>query len=135
MIIRMGLEQMGDIIRDARECRKESQTILSERACVSQGWLSQVELGHVDNPSAARVRRVANALVIDPRRLFAAQYDIPFGVAEPPANISLDYAGLPPLQGESLDMVIAFAWFLYERAQGRTQPSTRRKASGGASAA
>lgn len=79
MIECMGLEQMGNIIRNAREKNEESQDVLSDRSGVSQGWLSQVELGHVANPSAQRIRLVAKALAIDPRILFAAQFDIPFG--------------------------------------------------------
>jgi transcriptional regulator with XRE-family HTH domain len=78
MIEIMGLERMGEIIRIAREERGESQDILSDRAGVSQGWLSQVELGHVSNPSAARIRQVAKALAMDARLLFAAEFDIPY---------------------------------------------------------
>jgi transcriptional regulator with XRE-family HTH domain len=79
MITGMGLREMGDIMRKAREARPETQEELSYRSGVSQGWISQVELGHVSNPSAARVRAVADALGIDARALFAAQFDIPFG--------------------------------------------------------
>jgi transcriptional regulator with XRE-family HTH domain len=75
----MGLHEMGDIMRKAREARQETQDELAFRSGVSQGWISQVELGHVAHPSAQKVRMVATALgITDVRVLFAAQFDIPF---------------------------------------------------------
>jgi transcriptional regulator with XRE-family HTH domain len=75
----MGLHEMGDIMRKAREALHETQDDLSFRSGVSQGWISQVELGHVANPSTEKVRKIAAALGMDARTLFAAQFGIPFG--------------------------------------------------------
>lgn len=49
-----------------------SQAQLATNAELSQGYLSQIENDDVENPSAAVLFRLAQALHIDPRRLLEA---------------------------------------------------------------
>jgi transcriptional regulator with XRE-family HTH domain len=73
----MSLNAMGQIIKRARG--KMTQEELAFQCDVSQGWITKIELGQIENPSAEKLRRVARVLHMDARVLFAAQFDIPYG--------------------------------------------------------
>jgi len=67
---------LGKKIRQLREELGMSQALLSSQAGLSQGYLSQLENDEVQNPSAAVIFRLAQALNVDPRVLMdAAGYD------------------------------------------------------------
>lgn len=53
---------MADAVRARREELRLSQAALATRANVSRGWLSQLELGLIPEPSAQRLSRLAQAL-------------------------------------------------------------------------
>lgn len=63
---------LGKTIRKVREEIGMSQAQLASCAGLSQGYLSQIENDEVQNPSAAVLFRLANALHIDPRALLQA---------------------------------------------------------------
>ncbi len=66
----------GKKIRQLREELGMSQAELSSQAGLSQGYLSQLENDEVQNPSAAVIFRLAQALNVDPRVLMdVAGYD------------------------------------------------------------
>jgi transcriptional regulator with XRE-family HTH domain len=66
----------GKKIRSLREEMGLSQAQLSAHGGLSQGYLSQLENDEVNNPSAAIIFRLAQALNVDPRVLMqAAGYD------------------------------------------------------------
>lgn len=67
---------LGKKIRTLREQLGMSQAQLSAQGGLSQGYLSQLENDEVQNPSAAVMFRLAQALHVDPRQLMqAAGYD------------------------------------------------------------
>ena len=67
---------LGKKIKQLREELGISQAELSSHGGLSQGYLSQLENDEVQNPSAAVIFRLAQALNIDPRVLMeAAGYD------------------------------------------------------------
>jgi transcriptional regulator with XRE-family HTH domain len=67
---------LGRKIRQLREELGMSQAQLSSQGGLSQGYLSQLENDEVQNPSAAVIFRLAQALNVDPRVLMdAAGYD------------------------------------------------------------
>lgn len=67
---------LGKKIRQLREELSMSQAKLSSQGGLSQGYLSQLENDEVQNPSAAVIFRLAQALNVDPRVLMdAAGYD------------------------------------------------------------
>lgn len=67
---------LGKKIRQLREELSMSQAQLSAQGGLSQGYLSQLENDEVQNPSAAVIFRLAQALNVDPRVLMqAAGYD------------------------------------------------------------
>ena len=63
---------LGKKIRQFREYLAMSQAQLSSQASLSQGYLSQLENDEVQNPSAAVIFRLAQALNVDPRVLMQA---------------------------------------------------------------
>jgi len=63
---------LGKKIRQLREELGMSQAQLSSQGALSQGYLSQLENDEVQNPSAAVIFRLAQALHIDPRVLMQA---------------------------------------------------------------
>ena len=63
---------LGMKIRQLREELGMSQAQLSAQGALSQGYLSQLENDEVQNPSAAVIFRLAQALHIDPRVLMQA---------------------------------------------------------------
>jgi transcriptional regulator with XRE-family HTH domain len=63
---------LGKKIRGLREELGMSQAQLSGQGQLSQGYLSQLENDEVQNPSAAVIFRLAQALHIDPRVLMQA---------------------------------------------------------------
>jgi transcriptional regulator with XRE-family HTH domain len=63
---------LGKKIRTLREELGMSQAQLSAQGRLSQGYLSQLENDEVQNPSAAVIFRLAQALNIDPRVLMQA---------------------------------------------------------------
>ncbi|HLB26713.1 MAG TPA: helix-turn-helix transcriptional regulator, partial [Dehalococcoidia bacterium] len=78
-VVGMGL---GPKIRGLREQVGVSQARLAAQAELSQGYLSQIENDEVQNPSAAVLFRLAQALHVDPRCLLeAAGYQEAMGVS------------------------------------------------------
>ena len=63
---------LGTKIRGLREELGMSQAQLSVHGGLSQGYLSQLENDEVQNPSAAVIFRLAQALHVDPRALMQA---------------------------------------------------------------
>jgi transcriptional regulator with XRE-family HTH domain len=63
---------LGKKIRGLREELGMSQAQLSAQGRLSQGYLSQLENDEVQNPSAAVIFRLAQALHVDPRVLMQA---------------------------------------------------------------
>jgi transcriptional regulator with XRE-family HTH domain len=63
---------LGKKIRGLREELGMSQAQLSAQGRLSQGYLSQLENDEVQNPSAAVIFRLAEALHVDPRVLMQA---------------------------------------------------------------
>jgi transcriptional regulator with XRE-family HTH domain len=63
---------LGKKIRGLREELGMSQAQLSSQGRLSQGYLSQLENDEVQNPSAAVIFRLAQALHVDPRVLMQA---------------------------------------------------------------
>jgi transcriptional regulator with XRE-family HTH domain len=63
---------LGKKIRALREELGMSQAQLSAQGGLSQGYLSQLENDEVQNPSAAVIFRLAQALHVDPRVLMQA---------------------------------------------------------------
>ena len=63
---------LGKKIRALREELGMSQALLASCAGLSQGYLSQLENNDVQNPSAAVIFRVSEALHVDPRLLMQA---------------------------------------------------------------
>ncbi len=63
---------LGQKIRSLRDQLGLSQAQLSAHGGVSQGYLSQLENDEVQNPSAAVMFRLAQALHVDPRVLMQA---------------------------------------------------------------
>ena len=63
---------LGQKIRSLREEIGMSQAQLASQAGLSQGYLSQIENDEVQNPSAAVLFRLAQALHVDPRCLLEA---------------------------------------------------------------
>jgi transcriptional regulator with XRE-family HTH domain len=73
---------LGRKIRGLREEIGMSQAQLAAQAELSQGYLSQIENDEVQNPSAAVLFRLAQALHVDPRCLLeAAGYQDVLGAA------------------------------------------------------
>jgi transcriptional regulator with XRE-family HTH domain len=83
---------LGKKIRELREELGMSQAQLSAQGQLSQGYLSQLENDEVQNPSAAVIFRLAQALHIDPRVLMtAAGYNhIPAGGKEEEYEVTVD---------------------------------------------
>ncbi len=63
---------LGQKIRSLRDELGFSQAQLSAQGGVSQGYLSQLENDEVQNPSAAVMFKLAQALHVDPRVLMQA---------------------------------------------------------------
>jgi transcriptional regulator with XRE-family HTH domain len=75
---------LGKKIRGLREELGMSQAQLSAQGRLSQGYLSQLENDEVQNPSAAVIFRLAEALHVDPRVLMqAAGYNNLAGAQSP----------------------------------------------------
>lgn len=108
MINCMGLMEMGQLIRRVREEKEPllTQTELAyrieerHRITLSQGWISKVELGQIENPEARKLRALAAELDIEPRALFARLFDIPYDGFVPvsPPSLPEDLLGLFDLQ-------------------------------------
>jgi transcriptional regulator with XRE-family HTH domain len=83
---------LGKKIRQLREELGMSQAQLSAQGALSQGYLSQLENDEVQNPSAAVIFRLAQALHIDPRVLMqAAGYShMTNGSAEEEYEVTVD---------------------------------------------
>jgi transcriptional regulator with XRE-family HTH domain len=83
---------LGKKIRSLREELGLSQAQLSAHGGLSQGYLSQLENDEVNNPSAAIIFRLAQALNVDPRVLMqAAGYDdLVNGSSEEEYEVSVD---------------------------------------------
>jgi transcriptional regulator with XRE-family HTH domain len=83
---------LGKKIRGLREELGMSQAQLSGQGRLSQGYLSQLENDEVQNPSAAVIFRLAQALHIDPRVLMqAAGYNhIANGTEEAEYEVTVD---------------------------------------------
>jgi len=74
---------LGAKVRCLREQIGLSQSQLAAQAGLSQGYLSQIENGEVQNPSAAVLFRLAQALHVAPRCLLeAAGYGDALGESE-----------------------------------------------------
>jgi transcriptional regulator with XRE-family HTH domain len=69
------MEQIGPRIRDARERAVLSQGELAVKAGISQNALSQIETGK-SQPRMSTIRKVAEALGIEPGRLMQDQRDL-----------------------------------------------------------
>jgi len=82
---------LGKKIRQLREELGMSQAELSSQAGLSQGYLSQLENDEVQNPSAAVIFRLAQALNVDPRVLMdAAGYDSGANGTGPEFSVTVD---------------------------------------------
>ncbi len=82
---------LGKKIRQLREELGMSQAQLSAQGGLSQGYLSQLENDEVQNPSAAVIFRLAQALNVDPRVLMdAAGYDSGANGSETEFAVSVD---------------------------------------------
>lgn len=83
---------LGKKIRELREELGMSQAQLSAQGALSQGYLSQLENDEVQNPSAAVIFRLAQALHVDPRVLMnAAGYNnVPGGAEEEEYEVTVD---------------------------------------------
>jgi transcriptional regulator with XRE-family HTH domain len=82
---------LGKKIRQLREEMGMSQAQLSSQGGLSQGYLSQLENDEVQNPSAAVIFRLAQALNVDPRVLMdAAGYDSGANGSESEFAVSVD---------------------------------------------
>jgi transcriptional regulator with XRE-family HTH domain len=83
---------LGKKIRQLREELGMSQAQLSAHGKLSQGYLSQLENDEVQNPSAAVIFRLAQALHVDPRVLMqAAGYnDLMNGSSDVEYEVSVD---------------------------------------------
>lgn len=82
---------LGKKIRQLREELGMSQARLSAQGGLSQGYLSQLENDEVQNPSAAVIFRLAQALNVDPRVLMdAAGYDSGANGSESEFAVSVD---------------------------------------------
>lgn len=83
---------LGKKIRQLREELAMSQAQLSAQGQLSQGYLSQLENDEVQNPSAAVIFRLAQALHVDPRVLMqAAGYNhLVNGSSEEEYEVSVD---------------------------------------------
>lgn len=83
---------LGKKIRKLREELAMSQAQLSGQGRLSQGYLSQLENDEVQNPSAAVIFRLAQALHVDPRVLMqAAGYNhLVNGSTEEEYEVSVD---------------------------------------------
>lgn len=68
----MSTTTLGKKIRELRDELGMSQAQLSTQGSLSQGYLSQMENDEVQNPSAAVIFRLAQALNVDPRVLMQA---------------------------------------------------------------
>jgi transcriptional regulator with XRE-family HTH domain len=64
---------VGDRVRRARDLKMWTQDILSEEASVSVNSISNIEAGHV-TPRYATVRKLAEALEVDPSYLWSGVY-------------------------------------------------------------
>ena len=69
---RSGRTKLGKKIRKLREEIGLSQARLSANAKVSQGYLSQLESGEVENPSIKALLRLAFALSANPDEISEA---------------------------------------------------------------
>lgn len=65
-------KKIGEKIRELREQQGLTQGQLAREADLSQGYLSQLEMGEVKNPSASVLFQIARALKIDVNVLFVA---------------------------------------------------------------
>ena len=82
---------LGKKIRELREELGMSQAQLSGHGGLSQGYLSQLENDEVQNPSAAVIFRLAQALHVDPRVLMqAAGYHSLANGAEADYEVTVD---------------------------------------------
>src|SRR3990170_8835263 len=63
---------LGEKIRELRDELGMSQAQLASQGGLSQGYLSQLENDEVQNPSAAVMFKLAQALHVDPRVLMQA---------------------------------------------------------------
>ncbi len=63
---------LGSKIRTLRDEMGMSQAQLASQGGLSQGYLSQLENDEVQNPSAAVIFRLAEALHVDPRAIMEA---------------------------------------------------------------
>lgn len=86
---------LGLTVRNLREENEMSQAQLAAAAEVSQGYLSQIENDKVQNPSAAVLFRIANALFVDPKVILEAagnsdlMVELPDGYLSLPINLPL----------------------------------------------
>jgi transcriptional regulator with XRE-family HTH domain len=119
---------LGKTIRGLREELGMSQAQLSSQGGLSQGYLSQLENDEVQNPSAAVIFRLAQALHVDPRILMdAAGYAQSFEPGEEGYEVTVDpellrfLARYPREQQSSLLRLLRG----FER-----RPSTARRQSG-----
>lgn len=82
---------LGKTIRGLREELGMSQAQLSAQGGLSQGYLSQLENDEVQNPSAAVIFRLAQALHVDPRVLMdAAGYSQSADAADDGYEVTVD---------------------------------------------
>lgn len=65
--------RIGELIQVARECKGWSLRELEKRTGISNALLSQVETGHIKNPSWKNVIKIAKALNLKLERLAACE--------------------------------------------------------------
>jgi transcriptional regulator with XRE-family HTH domain len=65
--------RVGELITVARECKGFSLRDLEKRTGISNAMLSQIETGHVKNPSWKSVVKIAKALGLKLERLAACE--------------------------------------------------------------
>lgn len=65
--------RLGELILVARECKGWSLRELEKRTGISNALLSQIETGHVKNPSWRNVVKIAKALDLKLNRLASCE--------------------------------------------------------------
>ncbi len=66
--------KLGELIAVARECKGWSLRELEKRTGISNSLLSQIETGHVRDPSWKNVVKIAKALGLKPDRLASCDH-------------------------------------------------------------
>lgn len=61
--------KISEAFKLARECQKISLRELERKTGISNALLSQIETGHIKNPSYLKVKRIAKVLNVDLNKL------------------------------------------------------------------